>query len=250
MLLDGRLYVTCMHQGPSYLLAIEAATGKDIWKKDRNLGPTDEAQDSYSSPIFLRAGGRTQLVLAGSEAVNAYDPATGDQMWILDGLKVPHAFGRTISGPAAGEGIVVAVASGFQNRGYTLAIKADGKGNVTPTHRLWTSNKFSADCPTPVVYEGKVFAIRDDGIASCLDLKTGEPYWQERLYSANVKVSPVAGDGKVYFMNGQGNCAVVKADAKLEVLAMNERNEATISTPAISGGRLFFRTERGLYCVK
>src|SRR4030095_12969592 len=98
-------------------------------------------------------------------------------------------------------------------------------------------------------YQGKVFAVRDDGNASCLNLKTGEPLWQERLYSADVKVSPVAGDGKVYFMNGRGNCTVVKASGKYEALATNELNEQTLSTPAISYGQLFLRAGENLYCI-
>jgi outer membrane protein assembly factor BamB len=249
MLLDGRLFVVCMHQGPSWVLAIDALTGKNVWKKDRNLGQTDEAQDSYSSPIFIRAGGRAQLVIEGAESINAYDPATGTELWNRDGLKVPHPYGRTIAGPAAGEGRVIAVASGFQNRGYTVALKSDGQGKLKEADQFWKMEKFSADCPTPVVYKGNVFTIRDDGMASCVDLKTGEARWQERLFSANVKVSPVAGDDKVYFLSGQGNCYVVKAAPKLEILATNELKEATLSTPAISDGWLFIRTERNLYCV-
>jgi len=100
-----------------------------------------------------------------------------------------------------------------------------------------------------VIYEGKVYTIRDDGNASCLDLKTGEPHWQERLFSENVKVSPVAGDGKVYFLSGQGNCYVVKASPTFEVLATNELSQATLSTPAISHGALFLRTQDALHCV-
>jgi outer membrane protein assembly factor BamB len=219
------------------------------WKKDRNLEPKDEAQDSYSSPIFLRGDGRTQIVVAGAESLNAYDPANGEEIWICGGLKVQHPYGRTISGPTTGEGVIVTVASGFQNRGYTVGLKLGGKGNITGTHRLWTCDKFSSDCPSPVIYEGKVFFIRDDGIASCLDLKTGQAHWQERIFSANVKVSPVAGDGKIYFMNGQGNCTVVTAAPKLEVLATNELNEPTLSTPAIGDHKLFIRTEGHLYCV-
>lgn len=249
MLLNDRLYVACMHQGPSYLLAVDTKTGKNIWKKDRNLEPKDEAQDSYSSPIFVRADRKTQLVLAGAESINGYDPASGEQIWISSGFKVPHPYGRTIAGPTAGEGVVVTVASGFQNRGYTVALKADGKGQIKESERLWTSSKFSADCPTPVIYGGKVFSIRDDGMASCLDLKTGEAYWQERLFSENCKVSPVAADGKIYFTSGQGNCVVVKADKKLEILATNKLNEDTLSTPAISDGRIFIRAGGNLYCV-
>lgn len=250
MLLGNKLYVACMHQAESYLLAMDAKTGKNAWKKDRNLPPKDEAQDSYSSPIFVTGRTGTQLVLAGAEHINGYDPRTGEQIWVCGGLKVPHPYGRTISGPTAGSGTILAVASGFQNRGFTVALKAGGKGDITESHRLWTSIKYSPDCPTPIIYNGKVFLIRDDGIASCLDLKTGEPHWQERLFTANVKVSPVAGDGKIYFMNGQGNCAVVKASSKLEILATNELNESTLSTPAISGGQLFIHTDGHLYCVK
>ena len=249
MLLDGKLFIACMHQGPSYLLALEGRTGKNIWKKDRNLEPTDEAQDSYSSPIFLRGERKPQVVLAGAESVNAYDPQTGEEVWIYRGMKVPHHAGRTISGPAAGDGLILAVASGFQNRGYTVAVKSGGKGDVSATHKLWTQTQYSPDCPTPVIYEGNVFSVRDDGMASCLDLKTGEPHWQERLFKENVKVSPIAGDGKVYFTSGQGNCVVVKAAPTLEILATNELRAATLSTPAISQGSLFFRAQDHLYAV-
>ena len=249
MLLDGRLYVAWMHQGPSYLLAVDASTGKDVWKKDRDLGAKDEAKDSYSSPLFLRSGGRTEVVLAGAGAVDAYDPATGVQRWSAKGFEVPHPYGRTIAGATAGEGLVIAVASGFQNRGRTVALRAGGEGDVTTTHRAWTFDKFSPDCPTPVIHRGLLFTIRDDGMASCVDLKTGEAHWQERLFTENVKVSPVAADGRIYFTSGQGNCAVVKAAAKFEVLARNERGEETLSTPALSDGRIYLRTMAGVACI-
>src|SRR3954451_8108589 len=84
MLLDGRLFIVCMHQGPSYLVAIDATSGKNIWKKDRNLEPKDEAQDSYSSPIFLRSGDSVQIVLAGAESINAYEPKTGQELWMAN----------------------------------------------------------------------------------------------------------------------------------------------------------------------
>ena len=245
MLDEGKLFIVCMHQGPSYVLALDARSGKNLWKKDRNSGLEDEAQDSYSSPIFLRQNGHMQLAIEGAESVTAYDPAKGEQLWNTGGLKVPHHAGRTISGPAAGEDVLIAVASGFQNRGYTVALAADAKNEAT--RKLWTQNKYSPDCPTPVVYEGMVFMMRDDGNASCLELKTGEPLWQERLFSDNVKVSPVAGDEKVYFLSGQGNCTVVKASRKFEALATNELHQATLSTPGISHGALFIRTEGFLY---
>ena len=136
-----------------------------------------------------------QMVIQGAETITTYEPATGDQLWTSGGLKVAHHAGRTISGPTAGEGVVVAVASGFQNRGYLVALSPDAKEKSG--RRLWTQTKFSPDCPTPVIFGDNLFMIRDDGNASCLDLKTGEARWQERLFSDNVKVSPVVADGKV-----------------------------------------------------
>lgn len=247
MLENGRLFIVCMHQGPSYVLALDAKTGKNIWKKDRNSGLTDEAQDSYSSPVFFCVAGKTQLVLEGAESVTAYDPANGDELWNSGGLKVPHHAGRTISGLTASDGVLIAVASGFQNQGFTEALAPDQK--PTAVHKLWTQKKFSPDCPTPVIYQGNLYMMRDDGNASCLDLKTGEPHWQERLFSENVKVSPVAADGKVYFFSGQGNCYVVKASPSFSVLATNQFNQSTLSTPAISHGSIFLRTQGFLYCV-
>ena len=181
--------------------------------------------------------------------MDAYDPATGAQRWFAKGFEVPHPYGRTIAGATAGEGLVVAVASGFQNRGYTVALRTGGSGDVTTSHRAWTFNKFSPDCPTPVIHRGLLFTIRDDGMASCVDLKTGEAHWQERLFTENVKVSPVAADGRIYFTSGQGNCAVVKAAAKFEVLARNERGEETLCTPALSDGRIYLRTVAGVACI-
>lgn len=246
---EGKLFLALMHQGPSWVMAVDAKTGKVEWKKDRMTGAAEEAQDSYSSPFLLRVNGAVQLVCAGAEVINAYHPTTGEEIWTFGGLKVNHPYGRTIAGPAGGDGVIAVVASGFQNRGYTVGIRAGGKGNITETHKLWTSQKYSADCPTPLLYQGKLYSIRDDGNASCLDAKTGEVHWQERLFTENVKVSPVAADGRVYFTSGQGNCHVVKASATFEVLARNELNETTLSTPAIAGGRIYLRTDGGLYCV-
>ena len=249
LLWDGRLYIAYMHQGPSFLLALDARTGKTAWKTDRDLGAREEAKDSYSSPFLIHEGKTTSVVLAGAEAVTAYDPKTGQERWIFKGIKVEHPYGRTIAGATAAEGSVVAVASGFQNRGYTLAIRTGGTGDVTATHRIWSATKFAPDCPTPVVDQGLVYTIRDDGMASCLDLKSGAVQWQERLFTDNVKVSPVAADGRIYFTSGQGNTVVVKSAPKLEILARNEWKEETLSSPALSNGHIYLRAGNRLSCI-
>lgn len=247
---DGKLFVACLHQGPSYVLAIDALTGKDVWKKERDLEAKGEARDSYSSPILARAEGRTLIVVSGADHITAYNPDTGDQVWIRGGLQVPNPYGRTIAGPVATDGIVVTVASGFRNQGKVVAVKSDGRGDVTDSQVLWTCERYSPDCPSPVIYRDQVYFIRDDGIASCLDLRTGEPRWQERLFSENVKVSPVAGDDKVYFTSGQANTVVVEANPMLRILATNRLEQPTVSTPALSDGKIFVRAGGSLYAFE
>ncbi|HIG30823.1 MAG TPA: hypothetical protein EYQ50_24665 [Verrucomicrobiales bacterium] len=245
----NRLFVACMHQGPSYVLAVDSITGKDIWKKLRQPESKGEALDSYSSPVILPTDQGTQLIVSGADHINAYDVDSGNEIWISSGLQVPHPYGRSISGPTANQEMIVTVASGFQNRGKVMALKTGGHGIITDSHLAWTMDRFSPDCPSPIIYKGLVYFIRDDGIASCIDLKSGEPHWQERLFKNNVKVSPVAGDNKIYFMSGQGSCKVLKAGPKMDVLAENDLDENTLCTPAISQGSLYIRTEHRLYSV-
>ncbi|HAV61206.1 MAG TPA: hypothetical protein DCY13_02435, partial [Verrucomicrobiales bacterium] len=208
---DGKIYLAVMHQGPSYVLAVNGETGHDLWKTMRDHGAIKEAKDSYSSPTLASVDGKTQIIVSGGDHLDAYDPDTGERIWETGGLDVPHPYGRTISSPTAAGDFVLTVASGFQNRGHLMAIQARGKGDNTLPYRIWINSRYSPDCPSPLIYYGYAFAIRDDGMASCIDLRTGEAYWQERLFTENVKVSPVAGDGHIYFLSGRANCAVVKA---------------------------------------
>ncbi len=247
---DGKLYLAIMHQGPSYVLAINGENGMDLWKTMRDHGAIKEAKDSYSSPTLATVDGQTQLIVSGGNHLDSYDPVSGERLWMTGGLDVPHEFGRTIASPTAAGDFILTVASGFQNRGKVMAIRARGKGQDTLNQRLWINSRYSPDCPSPVIYYGFAFTLRDDGMAQCIDLRTGEAYWQERLFADNTKVSPVAADGRVYFLNSRGNCAVVKADKEFQVLALNNLNEdKTLAALAIADGRIYLRTGRALYGI-
>ena len=250
LLHKGSLYIACMHQGPSYLLAVNATTGKTRWKKGRNLEAREEGNDSYSTPIVANVDGHDQIVLSGAEHLNAYDPATGKEIWRAGDLQVPHPYGRTISGPTAGEGKVITIASGFRNQGFIVAVTPVIKGDAIVVEHDWKQKRYSPDCPTPVIYDGKVFTIRDDGMASCIDIKTGKAHWQERLFTENVKVSPVAANGYIYFTTGRANTKVLKASEAFEIVATNELNEETLATPALSSGNIIIRTFESLYCIQ
>ena len=251
ILLDGKLFIVCMKdKGNSYLLALEADTGKKIWKKSRDFPAVGEARDSYTSPIVYRSNGSSQIVVCGAEHINAYDPKDGKQLWVSGGLEVSHPYGRSVSSPTAGEGLIIAVSSGYQHRGHVLALEAGGRGDVTKSHRIWTFDRHASDCPTPVIYRGRIYIVKDSGLVSCLELHSGEVLWQERLFrGTDVKVSPVAGDGKIYFTNSEANTVVIDAASQLKILARNPLDDETLATPALSGSAVIIRTRDAVYAM-
>ncbi len=251
-LLGGRLFIACMQPGPSYVVAIDAASGADAWKKERRFECVGEGTDSYSTPILLSRGNADELVVAGADHVNAYDPDTGDEKWVSGGLSIPHAYGRTIASPTGADGMVFAVSSGYGGLGRVLALdlaKKPPQGDITDTHRAWTYEKYSPDCPTPIVYRGLVYVLRDNGVGSCLVARTGEVKWRKRLLQGDCKSSPVAGDGKVYFTSKTGETVVLAAGPEFGVLARNRLAGGVMATPAISAGRLYIRTRGKLWAV-
>lgn len=249
VLRQGLVYVVCMHTGPSYVVALDGKTGKEVWKSERDFHANNEGNDSYSTPFIVGQGDDAQLVVSGAEWLNAYNPLNGKEIWRCGGLEVDHHAGRSISGPTYSDGIFVAVASGYQSRGHTMAVRAGGQGDITDTNSMWVHRSKSPDCSTPVCYRGYVYMNNDQGIATCLDLKTGEVQWQKRLLSGDSKVSPVAADGKVYFFSNNTECKVVKAGPEGEVVAENRLEGNMMATPAISDGKLYFRTRDKLYAI-
>jgi len=248
-LLDDRLFIVCMHGGPSYLLALDKKTGKDLWKTERKLECAGEAVDSYSSPVVFSSARGVEIVVAGADHVDAYDPATGKQRWISGGLSIPHEYGRTIASPTTSDGMVFAVSSGYGGLGKLLALDLSGEdasGDVTDSRRRWIYEQHSPDCPTPVVYRGLVYLVRDNGVGSCIDTKSGELLWRERIFRGDCKASPVAADGKVYFTSVDGECAVFAAGRERRLLATNRVDGPVIATPAISGKTIYIRSRTRL----
>jgi outer membrane protein assembly factor BamB len=131
-----------------------------------------------------------------------------------------------------------------------VAIKPGGKGDITATHVLWSQRKQLPYVPSPLYYKNYVYMIKNGGILSCLDARTGKPTKQERVYGkSNYYASPVAGDGKIYLFSERGDFSVVKAGPDWEELSWGKLNEPIFSTPAIADGRIYVRTEKTLYCL-
>jgi outer membrane protein assembly factor BamB len=182
------------------------------------------------------------MIIMGSEQIDAYDPATGKQLWYLPGVDG----NRVITGPTL-SGDLLYTTCGM--RGPLLAVKLGGEGKLTKDAIAWQAAEKTPDSPSPVVWKDLLFFISDDGNAHCVDAKTGDEKWSKRL-SGDFKASPIAADGRVYFLNLAGKCTVVAASATFEKLAENQIDDETIASLAVADGRIYLRGRTALYCIK
>jgi outer membrane protein assembly factor BamB len=250
LLFEDSLYVQVLHgmktDAPSYVMRIDKKNGKTLWKVDRLTSAIRESPDAYSTPALLRYGKTTEIVITGGDCVTGHDPATGKELWRANGLNPEnHPFYRIVASPIIFNDIIY-VPSRIKP---LLALKAGGRGDITSSHVLWSTPN-GPDVPTPVT-DGKYFyVVNDKGIMWCLDAKTGaEVYGNQRIKPAKYSGSPVLADGKIYVTNEEGLTTVVAAGPKFEVLAENPLNDFTLSSPAISDGRIFIRTAQHLYAI-
>ncbi len=225
------------HDGDAYIVALEKETGKERWRITR-----ENKTRSYVTPIIRKIGDRTQMVLSGSKSVASYDPASGKRHWIIDGPTEQFVASMVYDGK------FLFITGGFPAR-HILAIRPDGRGNVTDTHIAWRTNRGAAYVPSPIV-EGPYFLIvSDNGIASCFEAKNGNRLWMERLGGGH-SASTVSAGGLVYFVSDKGVTTVVRPGKKFEVLAKNELGERCSASPAISGGTIYIRGHKNLFAIK
>ncbi len=250
LLFEDSLYVQVLHgmrtDDPSYVMRINRASGKTIWKVDRPTNAIRESPDSYTTPALLRYGKTTEIVITGGDCVTGHDPATGKELWRANGLNPNNNPNyRIVASPIVFNEIIYAPT----RERPLLALKAGGRGDITTSHVLWSTMN-GPDVPTPVT-DGKYFYIVNDrGIMWCLDAKTGtEIYGQQRLKPGTYSGSLVLADEKLYITNEEGLTTVIKAGPKFEVVSENPLNDYCLSSPAISDGQIFIRTATNLYCI-
>ena len=233
ILVGDNLIVQVDHWSQSYLLCVDAKTGANRWKTDR------DASVNWSSPLTVKFKDHDELIVLGTYRAMGYDLETGSERWHVRGMGM-----QCIPSPIV-EGNVLVAASGEN----TMAIKLDGKsGNLTDSNMLWINKKAAAYLPSPVLYKGLVYIAGDRGINTCLDAAKGTVVWKKRL-GDQYYASPVAGDGKVYFPSKGGIVFVVKAGPQYEVLAKNDMGEGIVASLAISDGQIFLRGEKHLFCI-
>ena len=255
LLKHNALYVQVLHgmktDDPSYLLKIDASTGKTIWKVDRLTEARAESPDSYTTPLWVEANGRAELVITGGDVISGHDPATGAEYWRADVLNPQRAGNyRIVASPTMVGDLIIAPT----RNNPMVAIRPGGKGDVAATHVAWSFAQ-GPDVPTPVSDGTLLYVVRDGGVAFALDARTGATvYGPERLPSGTYSASPILADGKIYVTTEEeGITTVYRAGPKFEILASNrladDCSPYCLSTVAISDGQLFMRTASFLWAI-
>jgi outer membrane protein assembly factor BamB len=249
--LVGDLVISvCMHDSladlqeapvQSYLVAHHRISGKQKWLTRRMTKAQAEECDAYTTPVLTRYGGKAELIVMGGNQLDAYDPATGKQIWFLPGVRG----GRTVTGPMI-FGDVVYATQGMRGPTFGVMLDAGLSGELTPRHVAWKHSDGTPDSSCPVVWDRWLYFISDNGVARCLDAQTGHQKWSMRL-QGDYKASPIAVEGRIYFLSKSGRCTVISATSRYQKLAENQIDDETIASPAISDGKLFIRGAKHLW---
>jgi outer membrane protein assembly factor BamB len=244
-LVGDMLVSVCMQDpkggGKSYVVAHDKLTGKEKWAVMRDTGATSEPADAYTTPVLFAKPGRTEVIIFGGLVLDAYDPATGKQLWQSRNFKG----NRVISSPTVAGDTVYAIEG---MKGSVVAVRAGGEGDVSATNVRWKYSGPTPDAASPVVANGLVFLALNNGFGVCLDNATGKEVWKERLGNAFRATPLVAGD-KVYYFAKEGKTIIVDAARTFRVVAECDLGEDTVASPAAVGGNLFIRTREHLYRI-
>jgi outer membrane protein assembly factor BamB len=223
------------------VIAIDKATGKQRWAFARQSDA--KKKFSFCTPLIIDVNGQKQLISPGSGEVNALNPKTGEEIWRCyydQGYSV-------VPRPVYAHGMVF-VSSSY-DKPVLLAIKVDGKGDVTGTHVAWTIDKAVPHNPSMAVIGDELYFVADNGILTCADAKTGQIHYSERC-TGPISASLMVADGKLYLQDEKGLGVVVKPGKTFQILAQNNLDERSLASYAVIGSDLLIRTEGNLYRIK
>ena len=221
----------------SFIVGINKKTGKEVWRTPRKV------QASWCTPLLVRTSKRAELITSGTEAVIAYDPATGKELWRHKGVE-----SNAVPSPVANNEMVF-ISAGFPTK-IAMAIKLGQAGDLVDSV-AWKYEKGTAYVPSPILYGDYLYLTTDRGILTCLDARTGEVKYEGGRVPipATFTASPIAFDGKILMTSEDGDTFVIKAGPKHEILGTNTVGEPVYASPAVADGNIFIRGEKSLYCI-
>jgi outer membrane protein assembly factor BamB len=245
---EDLVFVNNDQDGKADLLAFEAKTGQPAWSVKRK-----DYRASYASPFVLeRSGAAAELIVGSSAGITSYNPKSGAEnwawVWSWAGAKQPM---RMVSSPIFADGLIFGTTGEGAGGSHAIAVKAEGKGDVTKTNLAWEKKKDMPYVPSLLASGEHLFYVTDTGVAGCITAKTGKEVWLKRLPgSSKVTSSPVMADGKIYSIREDGSVVVFAASKDdLKVLARNTIPEGVMATPAVADNRMYVRSRTTLYCI-
>jgi outer membrane protein assembly factor BamB len=240
-----------IHSNGAWVIAVDANTGKDIWKVTRKSDGVAECEHSYASATLWRRGNDALLIVHGNDYATAHKLEDGSEVWRVGGLNPKDKYNRTlrfVASPVATPDLIVVPSA---KNGPVVGVKPDATGLVMAGSQgeAWRKPSNTPDVPSPLVYEGLVYLCKESGALICLDAKTGQEYYNQRIHSARYRASPVYADGKIYLTARDGTVTVVKAGKTYELIAVNKLPDQISASPVISGGRIYLRGFDALYAI-
>ena len=198
---------------------------------------------AFSTPLVIQVKGRKQVICISGDRVVAYEPTSGQEIWWLR----YNGFSN-IPRPVFGLNLVF-ISSGFDPPATLFAVRPNGRGDVTDTHVAWRLKRSIPLNPSPLLIDELLYIVSDRGVVSCLNARTGSPYWRQRL-SGNFSASPVYADGRIYFLNEEGETTVIAPGTSFKRLATNSLEGATLASLSVSDKAIFLRTDSHLYRIE
>jgi outer membrane protein assembly factor BamB len=251
LLVGDRLYTFLLHTDGQWILALDKATGKEIWKVNRPTDGRGEGQHSYASPFLWHKGKDAYLLVHGCDYTTAHRLEDGSEIWRLRDLNPKARYNPTlrfVASPAAAADLIVVPTA---KNGPVVAIKPDTTGPITAGSpaELWRRPKGTPDVPTPLIHDGLVYLCGEFGTLTCLEATSGKELYQKELNRTRYRASPVLADGKLYLTARDGTFSVVKAGPEFKLLATNKLPDSFTASPAISNGRIYLRGFETLYAI-
>ena len=237
-----------------FVVALDKNTGKTVWQTKRSIDFQDLDQNgkpaaegdlrkAFSTPHVARINGRWEMISLGAKAAYSYDPMTGKELWRVEERGQHSASTR----PIVTDDLIF-FPTGF-SAGQLYAVRTGGKGLLTDSHVAWKVKRGVPNKPSLLLVDGLIYMIGDTGIASCLDAKTGEQVWQQRI-GGEYSSSPVYADGRLWFFAEDGKTTVLKPGRVFEQVAENRLDDGFLASPAIAGKAFYLRTRTHLYRIE